>query len=268
MTRQIEIVRVVGVALVQDAGAAGRLRQAVPRGGAMDVEGLAIANAAVGNAQGAAAIERYGPIEIRAHQDVVVADERGELTVLAAGASRHFAWDGARRVGYLAIDGAVDVPAFFGSGSTMLSIGRGGHEGRPLGRGDVLGLGTAAERGRRVSFDPATGPIRVTPGPDLDRLGDDAASRLLAQAWILDVRSDRMGTRLVGPPIPHRVGARAITTPMIEGAIECPPDGAPIVLGPEHPTTGGYAVVAVVIEADLPRLHRMPLGMEVRFAPR
>jgi allophanate hydrolase subunit 2 len=53
---------------------------------------------------------------------------------------------------------------------------------------------------------------------------------------------------------------------MIEGAIECPPGSGPIVLGAEHPTTGGYPVVAIVIEADRPRLHRIPLGREVRFA--
>jgi allophanate hydrolase subunit 2 len=75
-----------------------------------------------------------------------------------------------------------------------------------------------------------------------------------------------MGTRLVGPALPHRTGARAITTPMIEGAIECPPDGPPIVLGPEHPTTGGYPLLAVVARRDLARFHRIPLGGSVRFA--
>jgi biotin-dependent carboxylase-like uncharacterized protein len=264
--RRIEITRTVGVALVEDAGRVGRLRHAVPRGGALDVERLAIANAAVGNPIGAAAIERYGAVEIRALTDVVVADERGTLTVLGAGASAHFAWDASSRVRYLALDGGIDVPPFLGGHGTMLGVGRGGHEGRPLRRGDVLALGVPGDRGARRELAQRDGPIRVTPGPDLDRLAPSALDALLAQPWSLDVRSDRMGTRLVGPPLVHAVDARALTTPMIEGAIECPPGAAPIVLGPEHPTTGGYPVVAVIVEADIARFHRMPLGHEVRFA--
>ena len=47
------------------------------------------------------------------------------------------------------------------------------------------------------------------------------------------------------------------------GAIEVPPDGVPIVLGPEHPTTGGYPVLGVV--EDLEALLRRPLGAPARF---
>ena len=47
--RQIEIAKAVGVALVEDAGRPGRLRHAIPRGGAIDRGGLAVANRAVGN---------------------------------------------------------------------------------------------------------------------------------------------------------------------------------------------------------------------------
>jgi len=231
----------------------------------MDPESLALANAAVGNALGAAAIERYGAITLRALEDAIVADENGTLTVLAAGATVQLDWDGTRRVGYAAMDGGIDVPSVLGGCGTMLSLGRGGHHGRPLRRGDVLTLGASRDRAERRALPRDETPIRVTLGPDLDRLEANAGERLLSTPWALDVRSDRTGTRLVGPPIAHRAGARAMTMPMIEGAIECPPDSAPIVLGPEHPTTGGYPVVAVVVEADLARFHRMRLGAEVRF---
>jgi allophanate hydrolase subunit 2 len=52
---------------------------------------------------------------------------------------------------------------------------------------------------------------------------------------------------------------------MVAGAIEVPPSGAPIVLGPDHPTTGGYPVLAVILRADLGRFHAVPLGAPVRF---
>ena len=263
--RSVEIVSVHGHALVEDGGRAGRLSEAIPRGGALDPEALAVANVAVGNDASAAAIERYGALELEARGVVRLADEHGRVVRLAAGERARLAWDGARRVGYVALDGGVDVPPFLGGRGTMLSLGAGGHEGRMLRRGDVIALGPpgAARPPRATPIDD--GPIRVTRGPDLARLSDDALALLLSTAWTLDPRSDRSGTRLSGPVVPHRDGARAITTPMIEGAIECPPSSAPIVLGPEHPTTGGYPVVAVVARVDLARFHRVPLGRPVRF---
>jgi allophanate hydrolase subunit 2 len=266
MTRTIELGAVRGLALIEDAGRPGRLAMAVPRGGAMDLEGLACANLAVGNEPGAAAIERYGSIELVARTAVVVASEEGRLVSLVAGERATFAWDGARRVGYVAIEGGVIVPSFLGGLGTVLSLQRGGHEGRLLRRGDVLELGSPARAARFEPRAPDEGPIRVTPGPDLDRLAEEAIDALVGGAWSIDPRSDRAGTRLVGAVLRHRDGTRAITTPMIEGAIECPPGSPPIVLGPEHPTTGGYPVVAVVARADVARFHRVPLGRPVRFA--
>ncbi len=47
---------------------------------------------------------------------------------------------------------------------------------------------------------------------------------------------------------------------MVTGAIQVPPDGLPLVLGPDRPTTGGYPVVAVVVDADLDRLAQVAPG--------
>ena len=52
---------------------------------------------------------------------------------------------------------------------------------------------------------------------------------------------------------------------MVRGAIEVPASGVPIVLGPEHPTTGGYPLIGVVKSADLDRFFATPLGARVRF---
>lgn len=266
MSREIAVGRVTGLAFVEDGGRVGRLAEAIPRGGALDLEALATANLAIGNEPGAAAIERYGAVELVARGEVTIADERGRIVLLAAGERTSFPWDGTRRVGYLAIDGGIDVPQFLGGAGTVLALGRGGLEGRLLRVGDVLSLGAPGHRTRFCSARDDASPIRVTAGPDLDRLDPRALDALIDATWKLDARSDRTGTRLVGPVLAHREGARAITTPMIEGAIECPPGSPPIVLGPEHPTTGGYPVVAVIARADLSRFHRMRLGSAVRFA--
>ena len=51
---------------------------------------------------------------------------------------------------------------------------------------------------------------------------------------------------------------------MARGAIELTPSG-PIVLGPDHPTTGGYPVIAVLREHAQDAFFARPLGATVRF---
>ena len=59
--------------------------------------------------------------------------------------------------------------------------------------------------------------------------------------------------------MPH--GFSLASEPAIPGAIQIPPSGGPIVLGPDGPTIGGYPKVAVVIDADLDRLGRAGPGI-------
>ncbi|MFI5426429.1 hypothetical protein [Aeromicrobium sp. UC242_57] len=42
-------------------------------------------------------------------------------------------------------------------------------------------------------------------------------------------------------------------------------DGQPIVFGPDHPVTGGYPVIAVVIDAHTDRLAQLSPGQMLRF---
>jgi allophanate hydrolase subunit 2 len=51
---------------------------------------------------------------------------------------------------------------------------------------------------------------------------------------------------------------------MVRGAVELTPSGL-IVLGPDHPVTGGYPVVAVVSSSSLDALFARPLGSTVSF---
>jgi allophanate hydrolase subunit 2 len=53
---------------------------------------------------------------------------------------------------------------------------------------------------------------------------------------------------------------------MVEGAVQVPPDGRPIVMLADHPTTGGYPVVAVVDPADVWVAVQASVGSVVRFS--
>jgi allophanate hydrolase subunit 2 len=53
---------------------------------------------------------------------------------------------------------------------------------------------------------------------------------------------------------------------MVRGAVQLPPGGEAIVLGPDHATVGGYPVPAVVVAADLHRLAHVRPGDTVTWA--
>ncbi|MBI3752273.1 MAG: biotin-dependent carboxyltransferase family protein, partial [Chloroflexi bacterium] len=155
---------------VQDLGRPGHVHEGVPRSGAADGLGLAVANALAGNPAGAAGLEvTIGGLRLRAREaatvglggadlGAVVGPQRGtgaprrrldpgRSHVLQAGDELTFEGrptDGLGCRAYLAIPGGVDVPEVLGSRSTSLVGAFGGLDGRPLRAGDVVSVATTA----------------------------------------------------------------------------------------------------------------------------
>ncbi len=205
----------------------------------------------------------------------------GTTALLRGGTTLRFgaAIDGARA--YLALAGGIDVPQILGSRSTCLAGGFGGMDGRPLRAGDILRAvhpGRLDLAGRRwhgaVSGElpePGVTPIRVVVGPHVAQVGPRALDGLLGNDWSVDPRSDRMGLRLEGVSIrealPEADGdsGELLSLPMVQGVVQLPPGGAPIVLLADHQTVGGYPVPLVVAAVDLPRLAQLRPGDLLRF---
>jgi biotin-dependent carboxylase-like uncharacterized protein len=231
----------VGHATVQDLGRWGARRWGVPVSGALDVESLAVLNALVGNPPDAAAVEvLVGPLVVEATAPVVVAVP---WSAVALDAGERLRVD----AGLLAVAGGVDVPEVLGSRSGQL-----------LRRGDALPAGPPTGVSLRLPVPPVwdEGPIRVVAGPQ------DGAAELCGPTWTVGPSSDRMGLRLDGPAIG---GGEVTSDGVVPGAVQVPPDGRPILLLAEAPTTGGYVKPAVVATVDLPRAGRLRPGDEVRF---
>jgi len=258
-----------GLAFVEDGGRPGRLHQGVPISGALLPEALARANAAVGNAPGAAGIERYGALRIRALHELWLATEESPARRLRAGESIDLTWHADRRAGYVALCGGIEVPEVLGGRGTHVRAAFGGFYGRALRRGDGLAVGVPqgdVSTPAPFALDPQA-VIRVQVGPDLAHFAEGSVARLTSAPWRISLESDRMGSRLQGGRLELRPSASALpSAPLIQGAIEVPPSGEPIVLGPEHPSTGGYPVIAVVRPGDVPSLLARPLGSPVRFS--
>ena len=264
----LEVVEVRGLSIVQDGGRPGRMHEGVPPGGALVPEQLARANAAVCNAHEAAAIEVFGAIVLRARAPVVIAGDEGTAVRLDTDA----VWSSAQAakhglMQYVAVRGGIDVPPVLGGRGTLLVAALGGYEGRALRRGDVLAVGNTEEVDRSPPPQPdLQAPIHVLPGPDADRFDGRALDVLLGGEFAVSPRRDRVGMALTGPALPRLDTDRGVSAPMVRGAIQVPASGQAIVLGPDHPTTGGYPVVATVVRASLGALAARAPGALVRFA--
>ena len=75
----------------------------------------------------------------------------------------------------------------------------------------------------------------------------------------------RVGARLDGPPIARRIDDELPSEGLVTGAVQVPADGRPVVMLADHPTTGGYPVLAVVDEASLATVVQARPGTALRF---
>ena len=279
----IEVIDPGRYTTVQDRGRPGFERFGIPPGGAADWFAAAVGNRLVGNPPDAALLEctAAGPT-LRFERDAMIAITGGDCPEAGLPSWRAGRVDGGStlRLGrvasglrsYVAIRGGVDVPVVLGSRSLCAGGTFGGGVGRPLQSGDRLAIGAMVQSGSLLEPWPVThrlhvrGPweVDVIPGPHTDAFDRSALRRLTATACLVTPALDRMGVRLETPGL-HMDAREVLTTPMTAGAIQVTPSGGLIALLADHPTTGGYPVIATVITADLPLLAQARPGDTVRF---
>jgi biotin-dependent carboxylase-like uncharacterized protein len=287
MTR-VEVLAPGALTTIQDLGRPGWAHIGVPRSGAADRPALRLANSLVGNGENAAALEttlagprlRFdGPAVAAltgAPAPVRVADRTvgmNEVFAVAAGDELQIGNASAGLRTYLAFRGGIAVPLVLGSAATDLLTGLGPD---PLTRGDLLDLNTENGGGRTIR-SPAPEPppldelpdsviLRVIVGPRSDWFTDESVNRLLHEPFRVDQASNRIGIRLRGPEFRRTRADELPSEGLVPGAIQVSTDGQPIVLLADHPTTGGYPVVAVVHSEDLPLAAQLRPGQQLRFA--
>ena len=267
---------------VQDLGRWGYQAFGVPPSGAMDLYSHRRANRLVGNDDRLATLEAtlIGPeIAFEQEVDFAVAGAEFVLTLdghmvgtdqaltAKGGSLLKF---GERRRGaraYLAVAGGIDVPEVLGSRSTHTLSRIGGLQGRALKAGDHLPIGRPSAARRCISEkaldlfpDGGGARLRVLPGED-----PALTSYLTSRRFTLTPRSDRMGYRLEGERSAGLAAGELISRAVITGAIQVPPTGEPILLMADHATTGGYAVAATVITADLSLAAQLTPGDWIQF---
>ena len=275
----ITIVRPGMFTTVQDLGRWGYQSSGVPVSGALDWVSHRLANRLLGNEAGAATLEvtLLGP-HVRFEGEVAFAVTGAEFRLMldetsvpanegVAAMPGSLLRFGERALGaraYLAIEGGVDVPEVLGSRSTHVVTAMGGFHGRALRAGDVLAARKTVPG--KVFPMPVGNGFRLASRRPLRVIAVDPrlTEKLVSRAFTVSPRSDRMGYRLEGGTIGPAAG-ELVSTSVPTGAIQVPPTGEPILLMNDHATTGGYAIAAVVITADLPLAAQLGPGDPVSF---
>lgn len=303
----LEVLAPGPLTLLEDTGRPGRAATGVSCSGAFDRGAMLRANLAVGNRAAAAVLEIVaGPLRLQARAATIIAvsgaraplvlhradaestglelspEENHELPIaldpgdrLELGPVR----EGLRLV--LAVRGGLRgvgaAGAVLGSLSrdTLSALGP-----APLVAGDLLLVGPETrldavptpvpgeDAALRDDTSPAVLDVPVHAGPRDALLGAAALTQLLTTTWTVRPDSDRVGVRLDGDPLtPPSDSGSLPSEPMRPGAIQVPPSGSPVVFGPDHPTTGGYPVIAVVTREGLDALAQAATGTGLRFVP-
>jgi KipI family sensor histidine kinase inhibitor len=277
---------------VQDLGRVGYQRYGVPVAGAADGPALRAANCLVGNEPGAAGLECTvsgpGLVALRpmvaavTGADLGAAVERNDLGrfgvppwssfLLRPGNVLRFEGRRSGARAYVAFAGGLDVLEVLGSRSTYLTAGFGGLDGRALRAGDRLGLRPSARavapglkwpRDERER-DESEIPIRLVLGPQEDSFTEEGLATLSSSIYTVASASDRMGLRFEGPALEHR-GREFVSDGIMQGGIQVPPNGLPILMLADRATMGGYPKIATAALADLSRLAQLLPGDRVRF---
>ncbi|MDW4904355.1 biotin-dependent carboxyltransferase family protein [Streptomyces sp. ADMS] len=282
--RALAVVRAGALTTVQDLGRPGYAHLGVPRSGALDAPAAALVNRLVGNPSDAAVLETtLNGCALRPRCPVTVAVGGAPCPVTVDG--RPVAWGAPAQVpagalldvgtalsgvrGYVAVSGGVAVEPVLSSRSTDLLSGLGPP---PLTDGAVLPLGRVTGGHARVDVVPQPAPpaelvLRVTVGPRDDWFTPAALRTFATSTYQVSSASNRIGLRTEGPSLERAFAGELPSEGMVLGAVQVPPDGRPVVFLADHPTTGGYPVIAVVRTADLPAAAQATPGTPVRFVP-
>ena len=262
----IEVVRPGIASTFQDLGRPGLAHIGVGAAGAVDLDLAALVNRLVGNTPASVVVETCGDLELRTDQPAVVATSSDLAPTTLSAGERVTVRPGAqgRLWHYVAVRGGFDVPRVLGSASrdTLAGIGP-----EPLVEGEHVAVLPSAGAFSLVDHAPLREldtVVRIVAGPRRDWFTDRSWTELLRRPWTVTATS-RVGVRLRGGTI-ERVDDRELPSEgLVRGAIQVPPGGEPVVMLADHPTTGGYPVIAVVHPDDVATVAQHSGGSRITF---
>lgn len=282
-------------AIFQDRGRFGFADAGVSASGAFDRRSAERANHALGNDPAAAVLEiLLGGFEFEAQSPATILFTGADAAVTVhAGSGRPknattgtiIDLDPGDRVrlepptrglrSYLAVRGGFQVSRVLGSAATdVLS-----RLGPPAVRaGDVLPI--AADIAEPAWWPPLrqlpslwerlpVTELTVIRGPRDHWFTPESLDSFFTRVFTVSGDSNRIGLRLhAGRPLARARSGELPSEGMVRGAVQVPPDGDPVIFGPDHPVTGGYPVIAVLTAESCDRCAQLGPGDRVSFTLR
>ncbi|MCM2317633.1 MAG: urea amidolyase family protein [Thermoanaerobaculia bacterium] len=246
-----------------------RLAFGLAPGGAFDDAAMRLANRLVANRDGATLLECAGSgPRMRFVREATIAIAGAEATATLDGVRLPM-----RTMVAVGCGATLDVGVIRGGMRVVVAV-RGGvadpsprWSARPprIGRGELLAV--AGETGlRRPLSPPAPGnrlQIGAVPGPHA--IDSRHLDHLFDREWTVTPSLDRTGVRLESGAPPVALPALLPSCGMRFGSVQWHPGGELVVMGPDHPITGGYLQPLTVPRRELWKIAQLVPGERVQF---
>ena len=257
----------VGITVIEDSGRYEYTHLGVPVSGAFDRLSYALACNLINETNAPVFEILRGPFQLISDVPIllsVVGDARVSIDGAVSSVNSVFVLESNKSFSvtprndapvYLAIKGLL-VPAVLGSAShdTLSNLGP-----------EPLTNGKSFETQELDRNDPAIGSFIATLPKSVN-----TELRYVAGPHRIEVKGTwkvdsiaRSGVRLSSPQPLQNTASALASFPVMPGAIQVPPSGLPVILGPDCGVTGGYPVAGVVIDADLHKLARLSNGLSI-----
>ena len=276
----------------QDRGRLFQSSQGLSPSGALDQKAMANANRLVGNSLEQPVLEfTYGNARIKALQPSVIAFTGAKLpitiksakgTVFVFEKNTPLSIDEGDEIilgrpftgfrSYMALRGGFKVEPVLKSASfdSLSNLGP-----KPLSAGDNIFIANnSALRPVLLSLDdpyslPEAGDkvvLDVVMGPRTDWFTEQSIAMFLEKPWQVTAASNRIGIRLQSDARLERSRSDELPSEgTVTGAIEVPANGEPVLFLRDRPVTGGYPVIANLVEDQIDLAAQIPIGAFIKF---
>lgn len=276
----------------QDRGRLFQSSQGLSPSGALDQKAMENANRLVGNSLEQPVLEfTYGNARIKALQPSVIAFTGANLPITVKSAkgtvfvfekNTPLAIDEGDEIilgrplagfrSYMALRGGFKVEPVLKSASfdSLSNLGP-----KPLLGGDNIFIANdSALRPVLLSLDdpyslPEAGDkvvLDVVMGPRTDWFTEQSITMFLEKHWRVTAASNRIGIRLQSDARLERSRSDELPSEgTVTGAIEVPANGEPVLFLRDRPVTGGYPVIANLVEDQIDLAAQIPIGAFIKF---
>lgn len=276
----------------QDRGRLFQSSQGLSPSGALDQKAMANANRLVGNSLEQPVLEfTYGNARMKALQPSVIAFTGANLPITVKSANgtvfvfeknTPLAIDEGDEIilgrpftgfrSYMALRGGFKVEPVLKSASfdSLSNLGP-----KPLSAGDNIFIANNSPlQPVLLSLDdpyvlPEAGDnvvLDVVMGPRTDWFTDHSIAMFLEKPWQVTAASNRIGIRLQSDARLERSRSDELPSEgTVTGAIEVPANGEPVLFLRDRPVTGGYPVIANLVEDQIDLAAQIPIGAFIKF---